>query len=74
MVLQLLTTGSDSTQRPRRQLVGTYEAESDAVQALAQPDPGVCRTDLVESPELIQEHARWPEAHSPTNASAPNGG
>jgi hypothetical protein len=26
------------------------------------------RTDLVESPELLQEHARRLKAHSPTNA------
>jgi hypothetical protein len=31
-------------------------------------------TGLVESPELIQEQARWLKAHSPTRASAPSGG
>jgi hypothetical protein len=63
-----------SIQRPRRQLVGTYEAKTDGIQALASRIQAFGGTDLVESPELIQEHARWPEAHSPTSASAPSGG
>jgi hypothetical protein len=40
------------------------------VEALASRREAPGRTDLVESPELIQEQARWLKAHSPTFASA----
>ena len=57
---------AQTSQRPRRHLLGTYEAKTDAVQALPAGPRRFCRTELVESPELVQEQARRLKAHSPT--------
>src|SRR4029450_12602322 len=41
---------AQTSQRPRRHLLGTYKAKTDAVQALPAGPRRFCRTELVESP------------------------